>query len=326
MLIARRRRGVGGLQRLQRDLERASREFLPDIEGSVRHVHLGDGTLALLAPVVKKLAPRRSVSLRLHGLDVVYPNPLYQRILRASLPACDRIVCISRATADEARVRGARDDQIVVIPPGIFPSAAPFQGAAPHGGAVLLTVGRLIPRKGHVWFIENVLPFLPDVRYVIVGSGPEERCIRESVERHGLSDVVTLLTDADDAARDACYREADLFVMPNVPVGGDMEGFGIVALEASVRGVPVVAADLEGVADAVLPETGKLFTPRDPESCADAIRTFLDVMVSLSNHISAATLRAFSWEHLIKRYAHEVFGFPPPTGEGQGEGVLVSSA
>jgi phosphatidyl-myo-inositol dimannoside synthase len=50
-----------------------------------------------------------------------------------------------------------------------------------------------------------------------------------------------------------CYAAADLFVMPNIPVEGDMEGFGIVLLEANRAGVPAVASDLEGIRDVIEP-------------------------------------------------------------------------
>lgn len=62
------------------------------------------------------------------------------------------------------------------------------------------------------------------------------------------------------------YAAADVFVMPNLPVSGDVEGFGLVALEAATYALPVVAAALEGIQDAVVPErTGYLLSAGDAE-------------------------------------------------------------
>jgi glycosyltransferase involved in cell wall biosynthesis len=67
-------------------------------------------------------------------------------------------------------------------------------------------------------------------------------------------------------------RGVDLFVQPNIPVPGDMEGFGLVTIEAAMRGTPVVAADLEGIKDAVVDgHTGILLAPQDGQAWVDRL-------------------------------------------------------
>jgi phosphatidyl-myo-inositol dimannoside synthase len=139
---------------------------------------------------------------------------------------------------------------------------------------VLATLGRLVRRKGSRWFVEAVLPLLPDhVHYIVAGSGPELEPIRKAARAAGVAARVHLLGAVDDELREAVLQGADVFVQPNIAVPGDMEGFGLVTIEAALRGTPVVAAALEGILDAVVDgETGILLPPQEAQAWADRIR------------------------------------------------------
>jgi len=146
---------------------------------------------------------------------------------------------------------------------------------------VLLTVGRLVRRKGIAPFVSEALPLLAAKRrdwvYLIVGDGPERHAIEAIVESRGLSGHVRLLGRLNDRALKSAYALADLFVMPNVPVPNDPEGFGLVVLEAQASGVPVVAADLEGICEALGgKEDGTLIKPGDWSAFVEAINAWLD--------------------------------------------------
>jgi phosphatidylinositol alpha-1,6-mannosyltransferase len=105
----------------------------------------------------------------------------------------------------------------------------------------------------------------------------------------------------------AAYRAADIFVMPNVAVRGDMEGFGLVALEAAASGLPVVASDLEGITAAVHHERNGLLVP--PGS-ADAYTSTLTGLLSLPKEqrrhlgesFSEYTLQTYGWDRAAERY------------------------
>ncbi|MDZ7682333.1 MAG: glycosyltransferase [Fodinibius sp.] len=117
---------------------------------------------------------------------------------------------------------------------------------------MLLTVGRKVKRKGHEWFIREVMPKLDrEVVYVTVGDGPEFEHVQQAAEESAYSDRIFLLGRQPDEVLKQAYAAADLFVMPNIPVEGDMEGFGIVLLEANMARTPAVAADLEGIKDVI---------------------------------------------------------------------------
>jgi phosphatidylinositol alpha-1,6-mannosyltransferase len=205
----------------------------------------------------------------------------------------------------------------VVIPLGVNPLPEPNDNAirelkARAGlngqGKVLLTVGRLIERKGVAWFAEHVLPELPDdVVYIVVGEGKECEVVRDAAARAGVSNRVRLLGCVPRELVAAAYRTADLFVMPNVPVPGDMEGFGLVALEAAASGVPVVASDLEGITEAVQHErNGLLVPPRSKDAYASTLNCLLALPREQRRHLGERfreyTLRNYGWDRAARRY------------------------
>jgi phosphatidylinositol alpha-1,6-mannosyltransferase len=139
----------------------------------------------------------------------------------------------------------------------------------------------MVRRKGFEPFVSKVLPELFAVRQdwvcLIVGSGPERAVIESAVQDHGLAAHVRLTGELGDEALRAAYALAHVFVMPNVPVQGDMEGFGVVTLEARAAGLPIVAADLEGISEALGdPRDGVLVPSGDWSAFVQAILDCLD--------------------------------------------------
>lgn len=231
--------------------------------GRVRRVVCGDPlVLAALRPVLWIRRP--PVAVVVHGLDLLYRLAPYRWLVRRALERADRVVAISEATRRETIACGVPPDRVVVVNPGLSLESGdePSREEAatrlrdrlgiPRGGFVLLTVGRLVPRKGVAWFVEHVLPTLPAHHvYVVVGDGPDRPAVEDAAVRSGTRRRVLLLGSVDEELRRTALRGSDLFVMPNVPVPGDMEGFGLVAVEAAAAGTPVVASRLEGITDAV---------------------------------------------------------------------------
>jgi glycosyltransferase involved in cell wall biosynthesis len=272
----------------------------------ITHVHLADGLLAPLGLALKVLSRRRvRVSITLHGLDITYRNPLYQVVVPRCLKRLDHIVCISGATQEECARRGIPLRKCAVVPWGVYPEQfrvhatsedlARITGVPVAGRKVLLTVGRLVKRKGVAWFVSEVLPGLPeDYLYVVAGDGPERAAIEEAASARGVDGRVVLLGRVSDEDRKVLYNTADVFVMPNIPVPGDMEGFGIVALEASAAGLPVAGSDLEGIRTAVIPgQTGWL----SPAQCvADLTAAIQQALAADRRRVARATEQHFSWQ------------------------------
>lgn len=241
--------------------------------GRVRRVVCGDPlVLAALRPALWIRRP--PVAVVVHGLDLLYRLAPYRGLTRWALKRADLVISISEATRREAVACGVPEDRVVVVNPGLsFGSTGrPSREeaavrlrdrlGAPRDAFVLLTVGRLVPRKGAAWFAEHVLPTLPDHHvYVVVGDGPDRPAVEDAAARSGAGHRVHLLGSVDDELRRVALRGSDLFVMPNVPVPGDMEGFGLVAVEAAAAGTPVVASRLEGITDAVGDSGADLLCP-----------------------------------------------------------------
>lgn len=289
-------------------------------------IHLADSLLAPLG-VLLRSATGVPVTASVCGLDVTYPNRAYQAVVPRALTRLDMTMPISAATAAELARRSAGRASQTVIPLGVNPLPVPgaaaeveFRARASIGerDRVLLTVGRLIRRKGASWLVAQVLTQLPpDVVYVLIGEGPERDAILGAAVGAGVRDRVRLLGRVDDQLLAAAYRRADVFVMPNVPVPGDIEGFGLVALEAAASGLPVVAADLEGIREAVQHErNGLLVASRDATAWSAALSSLLarppQERSSLGDSFRTFTIANYGWDQVAARYLSEIRSIVAP--------------
>ena len=140
---------------------------------------------------------------------------------------------------------------------------------------LLLSVGRLQRRKGHDLAIAAVArlgPSIP-VKYLIVGDGEERRRLEALAVEVSVQDRVHFLGEVSASDLPSYYAACDIFMMPNRVDDGDLEGFGIVFLEAAATGRPVIGGLSGGVAEAVLNrETGLLVGGTDVDELAAAIR------------------------------------------------------
>lgn len=290
--------------------------------GKVELIHLGDPVLGVLGYLLGRIL-RVPVVVTVHGLDVIYPNWFYQRMVSWLLPTFDAVIAISRAAQIECLKRGVRSARCFVVTIGVDAPSTDLHNraearkrlAAAYGLAladqdVLLTTGRLVRRKGVAWFVDEVLPRIfrlrPGVFYLVLGAGPDEGRIREAIERVGLTDRVRLLGKVPDEALWDAYRACNLFVMPNIPVKGDMEGFGLVAIEAGLAERYVVASDLEGIRDAIVPPfNGELVSPGDSTALAVAISSRLADRAELDD-LGRGSRRfvtdRFGWTRIVDDY------------------------
>ena len=117
---------------------------------------------------------------------------------------------------------------------------------------VVVSVGRLQKRKGHdvmIRAIAKIREEVPDVLFAICGDGEEREALQAQVDELGLHEHVQFRGEIDDVELLQCYQQADLFVLANRTVGKDIEGFGIVLLEAQSCGIPVIAGDSGGTSE-----------------------------------------------------------------------------
>lgn len=272
--------------------------------GRIARVHLADGLLLHLGPLFSRLADA-PVSATVHGLDLTWTAPGYQALVRRSLARFPgRLVAVSSYTADQVEQRGGRRPVVITngvdvsrfaeVPRAREPAVTRAGLGLPATGPLLLSVGRLVRRKGLAWFIEEVLPLLPgDTVLAIAGSGPA------SEELAALAHArVHLLGRVPDATVDALLSCADLFIMPNIPVPGDPEGYGIAPAEAATAGLPVLVSGLEGLQDMAADLGLPTVAPGDAGAWVAAVRRALDHPDDYR-----ATRPARTWDRVARDYA-----------------------
>lgn len=232
------------------------------------------GGSVLAAPLVLLLARvfgRRAV-VQAHGLDIIYRSFFYRQICVRWLHHCDYVVANSGYTAGLAQARGIPQERLAIIPPGVdlahFTASADVDAIKRSFGVagrrIILFVGRLARRKGVKEFIENSLVQIareiPEVCFLVVGDHPaaslvhSENIVSEieaAITKLKITEHVRLLGSLSDGDVTKLYQIADVIVLPVLDVEDDVEGFGIVALEAAASGKPVVATRVGGIPDAV---------------------------------------------------------------------------
>lgn len=238
----------------------------------VSHV-LPIGTAAWLT----KCVTRKPYVVVLHGMDFdrarrnAWKRWLLRRILR-----CQAIVVNSRALMNEVQAFiGNSMTPIHVISPCVSDElieASSIVDRQPQMNrpVTLLTVSRLVERKGHLKVI-RALPKFPGVLYRIVGDGAMRNQIVNLATSLGVADRVEMLQTVPDGRLPEVYRGADIFVMPTTKTATDREGFGTVYLEAQLFGVPVVATRQPGVDEAVVDGVTGVLVDDTQESFEDAL-------------------------------------------------------
>ncbi len=309
---------------------------------SIEIIHLNDGLMVSFGWWIKKLTGRKVVA-TLHGLDVVFPLPYFQTEVLPRFNRLDGLACVSEATRKAAVRRGISPEKTVVINNGVDhelvnnkPDSEKIKAIRnrlhiPDSKIIITGLGRAVKRKGFSWFIEQVLPSLPE-NVVFVLMGPVVKTstgywqkIMPALWQDRWALMMGLATDegalqrlqaekTDRFIRTGYLRFDEItqlinssaaFVMPNIEVEGDMEGFGLVALEAVLCGTTVFAADLEGIQDAIQDDKNGYLLP---SGNADVWISRLTQFVT-SGHTKENTERfqvyttdKFSWEKMSKQY------------------------
>ena len=287
-----------------------------------RLVYSGSGLTAPATLVAARSVGAQAVCF-LHGLDIIANHPVYRQLFLPAIQRQDRILVNSHYTATLAKEAGVHADRIRVVHPGVdLPdfsgreeTRCAFRERFGLGGRpVLLAAGRLTARKGLAPFIRNSLPEIiqhePETVLVIIGGEASQALqhrkgvvddIRSAAKESGLESQFLLLGSVTDAELSQAYFAADLLVFPVLDRPGDVEGFGMVAVEAAAHGLRTVAFRVGGVADAVADDvSGWLLEPGDYSTMS---RTVIHALQMTRGKESAGELKkvrqhaeGFRWE------------------------------
>lgn len=281
-------------------------------------VYSGSGLTAPAALMAAKLVGAKSVCF-LHGLDIVADHPVYRTFFLPAIRRIDSILVNSRHTASLARALGIPDSRIRIVHPGCDLPDWEQRGtirlgyrAAMHLEAqqpVLLAAGRLTARKGLAEFVRYSMPTIikacPDLVLLIIGSEPDNAlkhkhgvldAIRSAISETGLESCVRLLGSVNDIELSHAYFSADAMIFPVLDLPGDVEGFGMVAVEAAAHGLPTIGFHVGGVSDAVAQgRSGWLLPSGDYDLLSRRVIDVMGSTVRLSPQDCREHAEKFSW-------------------------------
>ena len=279
----------------------------------------GSGLAAPMAWAAARLSGAK-LAVYLHGLDIIAPSRIYQMLWLPFIRASDVVLVNSGHTARLAIERGTSAERVHVLHPGTeIPELDADRGRwfrEKFGLAerpVLLSVGRLTRRKGLAEFVTKSLPAIlearPEARLVIIGeeatdalhhhAGSEHSRIVVAAGAAGVESSVMLIGRLSQAELGAAYQAANVHVFPVLEEAGDVEGFGMVALEAAAHGLRTVAFAVGGVPDAI---DDSCSGPKVQSGAyADFSDAVLEILQSPQTSAGVAASRGFAigndWRH-----------------------------
>ena len=251
--------------------------------------------------------------LLLRPLDSIpFAQPFFDRLRRWCIGQATKLFPVSRYTASLLRDLGATEDKILRVPNGTDPKRfKPLdvqelrRAHQLEGKKVILSVGRLAPRKGFDTVIEampRIVEAMPEALYVMVGAGPDRERLEKLAHEHGVEDYILMVGKVAWDELPLWHNVADVFVTPSRNAPPSVEGFGIVFLEANACGKPVIGARTGGIPDAIVDgQTGRLVEADAPDELAHTILEILgdpSLAQSLGEQGRRRVLESGTWDHV----------------------------
>jgi colanic acid/amylovoran biosynthesis glycosyltransferase len=233
--------------------------------------------------LLKQAGFKGKVITTFHGYDVTsYVNQRGRNVYETLFDVGDLFTYNSEATRQKVLALGAPADKMVKLPMGIDVEKINFSTRQLKPGECvnILSVGRLVEMKGReyaVRAIAKVIRKFPNVIYTIVGDGELRESLERLIDELGVGRWVHLVGWVGDEKLDELYKSAHIFLHPSVTASdGNMEGQGVVLLEAQGYGLPVVATTHNAFLETVLDgKSGVLVPERDVEELANALERLI---------------------------------------------------
>jgi phosphatidylinositol alpha-1,6-mannosyltransferase len=251
-------------------------------------------------------------------------------LTRRVLNGAGFVIANSRNTQQILETWSVPPARIHVLNPGVdteqfrpaLPDETVQQRLGWQGRTVVLTVGRLQKRKGHDHLI-RVLPRIrravPNVLYAVVGDGEEKGALEALVKSEGMGEHVRFHGELADDDLIRCYQQCDLFVLPNRQVGQDIEGFGMVLVEAQACGRPVVAGTSGGTAETMqAPVTGRLVDAANIDALGELLSELLtdrNLRERMGEAGRQQAVARFDWSALTEQARRHFAALSPASGE-----------
>lgn len=251
------------------------------------HAHYATALSSLCA---KRRGQLKRYYLAAHARELLHQNVPYisAKLRSLILKEASIIFAVSRYTRDRVVDLGVLPDKVQVVPNGVDlshfrprPKAEARRLLRLGRGPILLSTGRLIRRKGFdttICALSLIAPKYPDLRYLIVGHGPDKTRLQALARKMNVPSKVIFHGHVPKAELPQYYSAADVFTMPSrEEKGGSVEGFGLVFLEAGACRTPVIGTTSGGIPDAIDHEiNGLIVPPNNPHALARSIEKLLD--------------------------------------------------
>jgi len=298
---------------------------------------LGNGVLAPIGALLKFFHPKKKFFCIVHGLDITFANResflsrMYKNINIPSMKKLHKLFMVGNATIEEAVSIGIGRSLCQFIPNGVNEEdfkenhtkkeLSQIYGRNIEDKKIILRLGRFVPHKGTSWFIENVMPKLPENVVMIAAGGRVNRktagdqdafvdCEEAIINNH-LEDRVRLMPSIPQNQLKVLLNTVDLVVSPNIKIPGSMEGFGINVIEAGVCNRIVLASNMEGLADAIKNgKNGILIEPENEEQWAKKINGVINAgdafIESFGERAGKYVKENYSWDKISQKYLNEM--------------------
>ena len=263
---------------------------------------------AVFGWAAKKLCRARLVT-TFYGSELRWVKnslPFLKWFLRWAIRISDRVVAISTFTANDVRSISDVPAEVIPYTVGLSDKSNIKDKKSKTDRPEILTVGRMVERKGVRYLIE-AMQKLPQARLEVVGGGPLLPELKEQAKDVGVTDRVHFAGKVSEQELMEHYRRAAVYVQPGIiDSRGDTEMLGVVLLEAMHYGVPVIGSDLGGITDIIINEkTGLLVPQKDPKALAGAIGRILEDEKLRQRLVKGADehLRTnFSWDAIVSKW------------------------
>ena len=251
----------------------------------------------------------------IHGKEINHPqgSSLNKRVIKV-LNNVEKVIANSEYTKSLAINNGINRELVKVINPGINSAKELDKNSLEKVESLfkiktprLITVSRFDKRKNHekvIMALRNLKQIYPDIVYICIGYGDEEKNIKSLVEELNLNTQVMFFKDISDNLKNALVAKSDIFIMPSVIHKTSVEGFGIAYVEAAQYGVPSIGGKDGGASDAI--EHNKTGMICDGNNL-DEIYASLNSMIENKRYLELGKnakeyVSKFNWEKIILEY------------------------
>ncbi len=298
---------------------------------------LGSGVLAPLGSAISFFHPKKKFFCVTHALDIIFAekkgwlSKIYKTVNIPSLEKMNKLFMVGNATIEEAVKLGISKKKCKFIPNGINKDdlkekhlrkeLSQIFGKNIQDKKVILRLGRFVPHKGTSWFIENVMPKLPENVVMIAAGGRVAKNTagdkddflnsEKAIIKNKLENRVRLCPTIPQKDLKILLNTVDLVVSPNLKIPGSMEGFGINAIEAGVCERIVFVSNIEGLLDAVKDgKNGKLIESGNEKAWVSEIKKIIKLkkktLLKQGQEAGKYVEKNYSWNKISKKYLKEM--------------------